>query len=262
MRDRLIAIIEKTTRDTRRYSDLEKRTGIPATSWKKFYLGHQRATEQMIEAICTSYPDCVLWLTTGQTDEGGGQVNIDGHLAMKAHSLASIQKKPVQRWTSTEAMVVQISHAIALRSYETRDLASQVGRLSDALTAYLKNTASRDTIDGKESETSIVQVKRTDGETHVNIPHAINLREPYTEAEFEWGYHGTGPRELAANVLFHFGSSVEDAKLLAAEFSRDVISKLNHYHDWIHQSEVDFWLKRTGQEILRKLRESNGDNKE
>ena len=216
----------------------------------------------MVEAICTSYPDCVLWLTTGRTDEGGGQVNIDGHLAMKAYSLASIQKKPAQKWTPTEAMVVQINHAIALRSYDNRELASQIGRLSDALNEYLEITASRDTIDGQESATSTVQVSRIDGETHVNIPHAINLREPYTEAKFEWGYHGTGPRELAANVLFHFGSSVEDATLLATEFSQDVISKLNHYRDWIHQSEVDLWLKRTGQQILRKTKSSNGDTKE
>jgi hypothetical protein len=80
------------------------------------------------------------------------------------------------------------------------------------------------------------------------------MREPFSPASYEWGYHGTGPTQLAADVLHHFGVTVEDAKLLAIDFSRDVVATLSHEGDWISQSEVSAWLRRKGKTILRKYK--------
>lgn len=81
-----------------------------------------------------------------------------------------------------------------------------------------------------------------DGLAVTNVPHVINMREPYSPANFEWGYHGTGPTELAANVLFHFGLSEQDAREFAVDFSQEVISNLTRREDVLPAGEIKEWI--------------------
>lgn len=261
MRERLIELIEKTTRETRRHSDLEKLTGISASSWKQFYIGRQRPTDQMIEALCSAYPQCVLWITTAKTDEQCGQIDIDAQLALREIGLKDILSKPARGWTTKEAKVARVNLAMAQFIDDNRDRAKFVQPLSEQLEEYDAHVNQRVAIEKpnqiSDGSPPPVQVKRVGQETYVTIKHTINLREPLSPANFEWGYVGTGPRQLAANVLNHFGCTAQEARLLADDFCRDVISKLNSDLDFVNDEEVKTWIKRKGQSILKKY--THGD---
>jgi hypothetical protein len=90
-----------------------------------------------------------------------------------------------------------------------------------------------------------------------NVPHRINLREPLSEAEFEWGYHGTGPRELAANILFQFGVNEREARLFATEFSEEVLAGLPHAEAFISSARVREWIGGRLRELVTKHAKSN-----
>lgn len=139
MRYRISEVIDKTMPTNRRWAELERRTAIPAISWKRAYDGVQRPTIEMVEAICSMYPACVLWITTGNTDEASGQYDIDGHIALGKHSLADVLRKPPREWTSDEVRVVRIWEKRTLRAYEERGLVSNLSTLVDALLSYEKS---------------------------------------------------------------------------------------------------------------------------
>lgn len=80
------------------------------------------------------------------------------------------------------------------------------------------------------------------GRAITNVPCRISLRGPLSESEFEWGYHGAGPRELAANILFQFGVSTQEARLFAAEFSEEVLAGLPHAEAFISSARVREWV--------------------
>lgn len=75
-----------------------------------------------------------------------------------------------------------------------------------------------------------------------NIPHIINLRELNEPANFEWGYHGTGTRELAANILFFFRAPEKDARIYATEFSLEVLSNLPHKEAFVSSERIKDWI--------------------
>ncbi|GEM_PF-1995064 len=255
MQTRLIELIDKTTSSSRRFKELEEKTGIAATSWQKVHIGRQRATQQMIEAICCVYPTCALWLTTGKIDEANDQLDIDGYIAKATYRITEVLTKSPADWSSGEALVVRIELAKALKVLNEIDLANYVGRyeslLSDYARSRLANQHETQNISAEDDAAQTVQVWRDVSGPRTNVSHHINLREPMSPAGFEWGYHGAGPRELAANVLHHFGLQADEAKLLATEFSIDVISNLNKEKDWINKEEFSLWMKRKGLAILR-----------
>lgn len=66
--DRFRAIIDWETSETRRWKELEEISGIATHSWQKAYLGKQRPTSDMLEAIAQKWPKYAFWLMTGITD--------------------------------------------------------------------------------------------------------------------------------------------------------------------------------------------------
>lgn len=67
---------------------------------------------------------------------------------------------------------------------------------------------------------------------------------------FSWGFHGSGPAELAHCLLVeHLGREVEPA--VYQQFKAEVIAKLPMDDDWMLTGEyVDEWLEAIG---LRRL---------
>jgi len=65
---RFNAIIDYVTSPTRRWKELEELTGIATHSWQKAYLGKQRPTSEMLEALAQHWPGYAFWLMTGITD--------------------------------------------------------------------------------------------------------------------------------------------------------------------------------------------------
>lgn len=72
--DRFRAVIRRNTSETRKWSELEALTGIPATSWQKAYNAKQRPTAEMLEAISRLWPEFAFWLVTGISDAKNGHV--------------------------------------------------------------------------------------------------------------------------------------------------------------------------------------------
>lgn len=51
------------------FSQLEKTSGIKASSWRHVYYGHQRATSEMIQFACRCAPNYAFWIATGAKPE-------------------------------------------------------------------------------------------------------------------------------------------------------------------------------------------------
>lgn len=94
----------------------------------------------------------------------------------------------------------------------------------------------------EERRMGVVLKRSPDGGAEVDIPHVINLRAPYEPAGFEWGYDGTGPRELAANMLYHFGLSEKEAERLSSVFAREVLTSLNRERDFLSAQSIQEWI--------------------
>ncbi|WP_155636212.1 DUF6166 domain-containing protein [Burkholderia cepacia] len=96
------------------------------------------------------------------------------------------------------------------------------------------------------------RARRPNDANEISIPHVLKLRtpdaagaiEPLTSDTLEWGYFGAGPCELAANVLYHFGVSAEQAKDLRIKFARDVVANLNRNEATISADTVNDWIKK------------------
>jgi len=69
---RMKEVIRAVTTDRRRLKELEEETGIPARNWKNAWLGTQRPTAHMLEAIGRRWPKYAFWLISGLTDERNG----------------------------------------------------------------------------------------------------------------------------------------------------------------------------------------------
>jgi hypothetical protein len=65
----------------------------------------------------------------------------------------------------------------------------------------------------------------------------------YSPLGFEWGYHGSGPAQLALAILAHYLGDDERALTLHQRFKRDVIGELNRSTGWsINGDDIDLWL--------------------
>ena len=76
--ERFQAVIRRNTSETRRWSELEAFTGIPASSWQKAFHGKQRPTADMLQAVARQWPSLAFWLVTGVTDAKHGHVSCCG----------------------------------------------------------------------------------------------------------------------------------------------------------------------------------------
>lgn len=71
--ERLKWLIGNWLPERKRFSALEKLSGIPSDHWKNFWHGRQRAHEHMIQAVARQWPEHALWLVTGIDDAEFGQ---------------------------------------------------------------------------------------------------------------------------------------------------------------------------------------------
>jgi len=78
----------------------------------------------------------------------------------------------------------------------------------------------------------------------VNIPHRIVKHSP---DGFEWGYGGSGPAELALNILAaYIGQEKAEENGLYQEFKWDFIAPMPHRGGTIKREDVAIWLAKHG----------------
>lgn len=78
-----------------------------------------------------------------------------------------------------------------------------------------------------------------DGKAHVNIPQRIHYHSP---SGIEWGYGGSGPADLALNILSLY---VEErtAYELHQQFKQDFITVMPHEGGTIKREDIITWLE-------------------
>jgi len=81
--------------------------------------------------------------------------------------------------------------------------------------------------------------KRVNGEPCVNIPHKLVVHSP---DGFEWGYGGSGPADLALNILALFTDEA-NARRLYQQFKRDFIAKIPREGGVIRREDIIAWLE-------------------
>ena len=71
---RVREVIEARTSEKGRVKELERLTGISASSWKNFLNGQQKATISMAEKLSHAFPELAFWIATGISDDHYGHV--------------------------------------------------------------------------------------------------------------------------------------------------------------------------------------------
>ena len=83
------------------------------------------------------------------------------------------------------------------------------------------------------------------GYAKANVPHSIVRHSP---SGFEWGYGGSGPADLALNILAPMIGQ-EDAEKLYQQFKWDVISRMPTEGGVIEEGAIGAWLRGHGVEV-------------
>lgn len=76
------------------------------------------------------------------------------------------------------------------------------------------------------------------GSALVDIPQRLIYHSP---TGFEWGYGGSGPADLALNILALFVSPPE-ARRLHHRYKRDIVAQLPHEGGTIEAADVRAWI--------------------
>lgn len=99
-------------------------------------------------------------------------------------------------------------------------------------TAQSVATPRADTKDG-----DIVLYREIDGTARAAVEHAVR----HSPSGIEWGYHGSGPADLARSVLLRF-TDVTTADRLYQRFKADVIAFVPRAGGVIYANDVRAWL--------------------
>lgn len=99
--------------------------------------------------------------------------------------------------------------------------------------------------DGESDEilsvpTDDVVLKRVGNGVATNVPHVWTLHSP---TGFEWGYGGSGPADLALNILLKFGCTRAEAEILHQEFKWKYIAGLPEEGATIAAGEIREWIE-------------------
>nr|PZN08439.1 MAG: hypothetical protein DIU64_10515 [Caldicoprobacter oshimai] len=86
-------------------------------------------------------------------------------------------------------------------------------------------------------------LKRVNGYATANVPHAIVYHSP---TGFEWGYGGSGPADLALNILYAVTKDRELAMRYHQKFKWEFIAGLPEEGGIIKREEIIQWLRRHG----------------
>lgn len=90
----------------------------------------------------------------------------------------------------------------------------------------------------------IILVRTSDGKAHANVEHQIVRHSP---DGFEWGYHGSGPADLALNILLHVSHQALAEKHYQ-DFKREFIAPLPEHGGTIKLKSIQDWLMAKIQE--------------
>lgn len=155
---RLRVLLETKTRPTRRFSDAEHQTEIPARQWASWWNERAKASPEMLSAVCIAWPQNTLWLMTGATDEVAGQISPDTdpskikevttnylqYVASKQSSKdMALQKGMGGDWAEWEADEANARHAVRIKELarELKNMLSKNGtdleRASEATKHHL-----------------------------------------------------------------------------------------------------------------------------
>lgn len=83
------------------------------------------------------------------------------------------------------------------------------------------------------------------GKPITNVAHRVT-RGNYADIDkndFEWGYVGAGPNELAMNILYTRGVSEQESLRLSTLFAHDILSGIPQEGATIHEQVIDDWIR-------------------
>jgi hypothetical protein len=93
-------------------------------------------------------------------------------------------------------------------------------------------------------------LKRINGRPATNVPHRLTKHSP---TGYEWGYAGSGPADLALNILLMFVDPAT-AERLHQEFKQAFIATLPEEGGVIKREDIEHWIaEHTGTLQLRFL---------
>jgi hypothetical protein len=94
-----------------------------------------------------------------------------------------------------------------------------------------------------------------DGLAQTNVQHKVVRHSP---TGFEWGYGGSGPADLALNILIMFASKPLAEKLYQA-FKWDMIADIPREGTEIDEEEVKAWINSHKDDGSRKTIDGSND---
>jgi hypothetical protein len=84
-----------------------------------------------------------------------------------------------------------------------------------------------------------VRLSREVGHAQTNVPRRITRHSP---TGFEWGYGGSGPADLALNILLEWGCDRQEADRLYQEFKFDFLASVPFHGGVIEPATISRWL--------------------
>jgi len=84
-------------------------------------------------------------------------------------------------------------------------------------------------------------LRRIAGVATANVPHVIKRHSP---TGYEWGYEGSGPAELALNILYAVTGDEAVAARYYQEFKRQFIARVPQPGGVIKRAEILEWLRK------------------
>jgi hypothetical protein len=84
-----------------------------------------------------------------------------------------------------------------------------------------------------------IVLRRVDGNAKTNVPRRLISHSP---TGFEWGYAGSGPADLALNILLHVGLAREEAENLHQSFKFKFVAAVPTTGGIIKRTDIDRWV--------------------
>lgn len=84
---RIRLVIEVNTPDRGRYRELEEASGISSETWKAFWYGRQRATQDLLDHVFAQWPEMAFWVATGLTDVRHGHISPNFALKLEPYPI-------------------------------------------------------------------------------------------------------------------------------------------------------------------------------
>lgn len=102
-----------------------------------------------------------------------------------------------------------------------------------------------------------VTLKRdSDGNAITNVPHVVSRHNKGSPPNYEWGYLGAGPRELAMNILYHYGVEEPEADYFSRHFVDDILGRIDRTTGGeISEQVIQEWIDKMSPEIEKSAEE-------